>query len=67
MNKLTIKEIRELDHDNLKQEIINIKKILFDFRLKQATRQPIKPHIIKEYKKQLARVMTIEHEKFINI
>ena len=67
MNKLTVEEIRALDHEKLKQEMINIKKILLDFRLKQATRQPIKPHIIKEYKKQLARVMTIRHEKFINI
>lgn len=66
MKQLTITEIRALNQDSLKQEIINIKKILFDFRLKQATRQSVKPHVIRAYKKQLARIMTIEHEKFIN-
>ena len=66
MDKLTIDEIRNLDHDKMKEEIINIKKTLFDFRLKKATRQPIKPHLIKSCKKQIARLLTIEQEKFIS-
>lgn len=66
MNKLTKQEIRTLDNENLKKEIINIKRILFDFRMKQATRQNIKPNAIKAYKKQLAQIMTIQHEKSKN-
>lgn len=65
MKQLSIQEMRTFDHENLKAEIINVKKTLLDFRLKKATRQPIKPHLIKAYKKQLARLMTIEQEKFI--
>lgn len=65
MDKLTTDEIRNFDHDTIKAEIINIKKTLFDFRLKKATRQSVKPHLIRLYKKQLARLMTIEQEKFV--
>jgi len=66
MEQFTIEEIRSFNHENLRTEILNTKKILFDFRLKKATRQNIKPHIIQRYKQQLARLMTIEQEKFIS-
>lgn len=66
MKQITIKDIRNFDHENLKAEIINVKKTLLDFRLKKATRQTVKPHLIKACKQQLARLMTIEQEKFIS-
>jgi large subunit ribosomal protein L29 len=65
MKILSSSAIRTLDTKQIQTEIVNLKKILFDFRLKQATRQSIKPHLIQMYKRQLARVMTIEHQQNI--
>lgn len=64
MKVLDSSEIRDLDQEKMQAEILAIKKILFDFRLKQATRQTIKPHALKAYKNQLARIITIQHEKY---
>ena len=64
MKVLDSKEIRDLDQKEMEAEILAIKKILFDFRLKQATRQTIKPHSLRAYKHQLARIITIQHEKY---
>lgn len=64
MKVLDSSEIRDLDQQEMQAEILAIKKILFDFRLKQATRQTIKPHSLRAYKNQLARITTIQHEKY---
>ena len=64
MKVLDSTEIRNLDQQEMQAEILAIKKILFDFRLKQATRQTIKPHSLRAYKNQLARIITIQHEKY---
>nr|YP_009294388.1 ribosomal protein L29 [Palmaria palmata]AOM67828.1 ribosomal protein L29 [Palmaria palmata] len=66
MNILSNKAIRNLDIESMEREVLEIKRALFDFRLKQATRQSVKPHIIKAYKNQLARIMTIQKEKYFN-
>nr|YP_009739091.1 50S ribosomal protein L29 [Palmaria decipiens]QIC19530.1 50S ribosomal protein L29 [Palmaria decipiens] len=66
MNILSNKAIRDLDIESMEREVLEIKRALFDFRLKQATRQSVKPHIIKAYKNQLARIMTIQKEKYFN-
>nr|BBI37231.1 50S ribosomal protein L29 [Palmaria palmata] len=66
MNILSNKAIRALDIESMEKEVLEIKRALFDFRLKQATRQSVKPHIIKAYKNQLARIMTIQKEKYFN-
>nr|QHO64129.1 ribosomal protein L29 [Lympha mucosa] len=60
MKLLTSEEIKKLDDKQIEDEIFNIKKTLFDFRMKQATRQPIKPHLFKLYKRQLAKILTIK-------
>nr|YP_009313550.1 Ribosomal protein L29 [Galaxaura rugosa]SCW21804.1 Ribosomal protein L29 [Galaxaura rugosa] len=64
MKKLKIEDIRIMNSEDINNEILTIKKRLFDFRMQLATRQQIKPHIIKEYKKQLSQLMTIKHEKY---
>ena len=64
MKVLDSSEIRDLNQQEMQEEILAIKKILFDFRLKQATRQTIKPHSLRAYKHQLARITTIQHEKY---
>ena len=47
MKLLTSNEIISLDHKQIQEEILNIKKILLDFRMKQATRQTVKSHLFK--------------------
>jgi large subunit ribosomal protein L29 len=64
MKILDSNEINCLSQEQMQKEIIEIKKSLFDFRLKKATRQTIKPHMLKAYRRQLARIMTIRHEKY---
>nr|YP_009313753.1 Ribosomal protein L29 [Helminthocladia australis]SCW22007.1 Ribosomal protein L29 [Helminthocladia australis] len=61
---LSKEEIRAMDEEKIDEQILAIKKILFEFRMKQATKQSFKPHILKIYKRQLAQIMTIQHEKF---
>lgn len=61
MKLLTTKEIKKLEKENAIIEIIKIKKILLDLRIKQATRQPVKSHLFKLYKKQIAQILTIKH------
>lgn len=65
MKLLTSNEIISLDHKQIQEEILNIKKILLDFRMKQATRQTVKSHLFKLYKRQLAKLLTMEHLKNI--
>jgi large subunit ribosomal protein L29 len=59
MKLLTSSEIKKLNNKQIEDEIFNIKKALFDFRMKRATRQPIKPHLYRLYKHQLAKILTI--------
>lgn len=65
MKLLTPSEIKKLNNKQIEDEIFNIKKTLFDFRMKRATRQPIKPHLFKLYKRQLARILTIKNNSNI--
>nr|YP_009314365.1 Ribosomal protein L29 [Liagora harveyana]SCW22619.1 Ribosomal protein L29 [Liagora harveyana] len=62
----TIQDIRGMSEKDIENNIAKIKKTLLDFRIQQATRQSFKPHLVRQYKKQLARIMTIKHEKFPN-
>nr|YP_009314776.1 Ribosomal protein L29 [Neoizziella asiatica]SCW23231.1 Ribosomal protein L29 [Neoizziella asiatica] len=62
---ISLQEIRDMKNTDIDEQILEIKKILLDYRIKQATRQSLKPHLIKRYKKQLAKIMTIKHERII--
>nr|YP_009296731.1 ribosomal protein L29 [Apophlaea sinclairii]AOM65871.1 ribosomal protein L29 [Apophlaea sinclairii] len=55
------------EHSKIKaiQQIIQLKRELFDLRLKKATKQSIKPHLFKQAKRNLARLLTQENQ--INI
>ncbi len=64
MKKLEISEIRNLNELEMQTTILEIKRVLLEFRIKKATRQIIKPHCLKAYKNQLARIKTIYHEKY---
>ncbi len=58
-----IEEARNLSDEELDQQILAIKKQLFQLRLQKATRQLDKPHQFKHAKHRLAQLLTVEHER----
>jgi large subunit ribosomal protein L29 len=60
-----IQTANELSDEDLQSEILAIKKELFDFRLKIATRQTVKPHMFGHAKHRLAQLMTVERTRQI--
>ena len=58
-----ISEARELSSEQLAQEIIAVKKQLFQLRLQKATRQLEKPHQFKHARHRLAQLLTVESER----
>nr|YP_010197633.1 ribosomal protein L29 [Gracilaria flabelliformis subsp. simplex]UAD86049.1 ribosomal protein L29 [Gracilaria flabelliformis subsp. simplex] len=55
-----IKDIKHLTDSEIQKKIIEIKKEIFDLKLKQTTRQNIKSHLFKHKKHQLAQLLTIK-------
>ncbi|MCG6135582.1 MAG: 50S ribosomal protein L29 [Nostoc sp. LLA-1] len=58
-----ISEARELSDDKLAEEIIAVKKQLFQLRLQKATRQLDKPHQFRHARHRLAQLLTVESER----
>ncbi len=58
-----VSEARELSDDQLSNEILAVKKQLFQLRLQKATRQLEKPHMFRHARHRLAQLMTVEHER----
>ncbi|WP_066376332.1 MULTISPECIES: 50S ribosomal protein L29 [unclassified Anabaena] len=58
-----ISEARELTDEKLAEEIIAVKKQLFQLRLQKATRQLDKPHQFRHARHRLAQLLTVEAER----
>jgi len=58
-----ISEARELDDTQLAEQIVAVKKQLFQLRLQKATRQLDKPHQFRHAKHRLAQLLSVEHER----
>ena len=58
-----IEDARSLSDQELDEQILGIKKQLFQLRLQKATRQLEKPHQFKHAKHRLAQLLTVEHER----
>ncbi|ADI64460.1 50S ribosomal protein L29 [Trichormus azollae] len=58
-----ISEARELSDDKLAEEIVAIKRQLFQLRLQKATRQLEKPHQFRHARHRLAQLLTVEGER----
>nr|AHB35082.1 50S ribosomal protein L29 [Neoporphyra perforata]AIA19662.1 50S ribosomal protein L29 [Neoporphyra perforata]AIA20498.1 50S ribosomal protein L29 [Neoporphyra perforata] len=58
-----ISDVKQMDNSSLKEEILVIKRELFDLRLKRATRQDFQPHLFKHSKHRLAQLLTIEKSR----
>jgi large subunit ribosomal protein L29 len=63
MPRPKISEVRELSDEKLAEEIVSLKKQLFQLRLQKATRQLEKPHRFKHTRQRLAQLLTVETER----
>lgn len=58
-----IDEIRDLSDQEIEEQIIEVKKQLFELRFQKGTRRLEKPHQFKHNRHRLAQLMTIERER----
>ncbi|MBW4659126.1 MAG: 50S ribosomal protein L29 [Drouetiella hepatica Uher 2000/2452] len=58
-----VDEVRDLSDQEISDQIVSVKKELFQLRFQKATRQLEKPHQFKHLRHRLAQLMTIEHER----
>jgi large subunit ribosomal protein L29 len=55
-------EIRKMTKEELNKKLVDIKKELFDLRMKQSTGNLDKPHRINALRKDVARIKTVLNE-----
>ncbi|BAZ45033.1 ribosomal protein L29 [Chondrocystis sp. NIES-4102] len=60
-----IEDARKLSEEELAEEILAVKRELFQLRLEQATRRLEKPHLFKHTRHRLAQLLTVEREREI--
>jgi len=63
MSKTTTKDVRNLSDSEISEKIENLRKELFDLRIKQATRQLEKTNRFKEARTELAQLLTVSNER----
>ncbi len=62
-----IEDVRNLGDEELGEEILAVKRELFQLRLEQATRRLEKPHLFKHKKHHLCQLLTVERERQLGI
>jgi large subunit ribosomal protein L29 len=60
---MTTKEIRELSPTEIETKLREIRTELLQLRLRKQTGQVEKPHLLREHRKDIARLLTILHAK----
>jgi large subunit ribosomal protein L29 len=60
---MNIKEIRELAPAEITTKLRETREQLLQLRLRKHTGQVEKPHLLREYRKDIARLETIRKEK----
>lgn len=58
-----IQEVRDLNAEELAEEILAAKRKLFELRFQQATRRLEKSHEFKHTRHRLAQLLTVERER----
>jgi len=61
--QMKVKDIRDMSAIELDQKIVGLKDELFNLRFQMATGQLENPMRIKEVKKTIARIKTIQRER----
>lgn len=62
MEAIAISDIKNLDPSEISDLIIKLQKHLFDLQLKHGTRQSVKTHLFKKYRRILAQLLTEQHK-----
>jgi large subunit ribosomal protein L29 len=60
---MKVREIRELNHDDIKSRINDTQKSIVELRFQLAMRKLDSPAKLRQARKQLARLLTIQSEK----
>ncbi len=60
-----IDEIRSLSDQEIAEQIVEVKKQLFELRFQKGTRRLEKPHQFKHGRHRLAQLMTVEQERLL--
>ena len=60
---MKVKELREMNGEQLNAKLAELKKELFNLRFQHAINQLDNPHKIADVKHDIARVMTVLREK----
>ena len=60
---MKVKELREMNGEQLNAKLADLKKELFNLRFQHAINQLDNPHKIADVKHDIARVMTVLREK----
>jgi large subunit ribosomal protein L29 len=63
VKQMKVKDIRDMSANELDQKIVGLKDELFNLRFQLATGQLENPMRIKEVKKTIARIKTIQRER----
>jgi len=58
-----VEDIKSLSDQELAEQIVEVRKDLFQLRFQKATRQTVKPHQFKHVRHRLAQLMTIERQR----
>jgi large subunit ribosomal protein L29 len=63
---MKVNEIRELSAEDMTAKLASLKEELFNLRFQHATGQLENPMRIKEVKKSIARIKTVQSERKLN-
>jgi large subunit ribosomal protein L29 len=63
MSALDMKELREKTADELRQELLRLRREQFNLRMQKASGQLGQVHLLGETKRDIARVKTVMQEK----
>ena len=60
---MTATELREKSVDELREELLAVKREQFNLRMQHATGQEVKTHLVREARRNAARIKTVIAEK----
>ena len=61
-----INEIQNFELEKIQLEILQLKKQLFELRVKKGTRQTFKPHLFKHIQHRLNQLIFLESKKIFD-
>ena len=61
------KELKNQTVDDLKGELLSLRKEQFNLRLQKGVGQQIKPHLLKKVRRSIARIKTVLKEKGLSV